>query len=618
MKKKQKTLFKINYLYFLFAFVLVATSFTYNITMLKSPFNEGKWFFLIYSAIEITIEASILLLIFSLLKNKTLLSAFKALFFIFFFVHFVDSLVIAFLDISVWDGLNILKNESMENLLEMLTYANIPIYGWALMAFSMLFIPIVGIVIYNFFDRLSNKRPLCVTKAKLCFSISAFVFLALVFDLSFSGILNYETHEIFKKSLPWKSEILPKKECFFPVSLNLKPLNNEAQIELKEKPNIFLFIADSIREDYIDENIAPCLSAFKKENLFFENSFSNSNATPTSWLAIFFSRLPFIWSYLKENPWQNGSPPLAFLKKGGYKINLFSSAELDYYKMADLLFAKDHKLIDNYNFFSHHLPKRACHSDLHAIQSLIASLKEKEGNIYVIFLDSTHYEYSYPSNFPLKFQPSGEETSLFMIESGLEKMKNRYRNSIAFIDTLFQKFLIALKEKGLYDNSIIIFTSDHGQEFFEEGHIFHLSHLSNMQTRVPIYCKFKDNSAFQEKAKVISHVDIFPTILHFLTGNNAFPFLDGRSFLQPLPEQMAITARYNGNLSPCEFFISDGSEKMILRLNDPNKIVRNTKLKIVGLKNEKDENLFITEEKIRKFINLLNKSPIAKNLSQTP
>ncbi len=42
---------------------------------------------------------------------------------------------------------------------------------------------------------------------------------------------------------------------------------------------------------------------------------------------------------------------------------------------------------------------------------------------------------------------------------------NRYRNSLNFIDGLIGESIQTLKESGEYDITIIVLTSDHGQEF---------------------------------------------------------------------------------------------------------------------------------------------------------
>jgi arylsulfatase A-like enzyme len=67
---------------------------------------------------------------------------------------------------------------------------------------------------------------------------------------------------------------------------------------------------------------------------------------------------------------------------------------------------------------------------------------------------------------------------------------NTYDAEIRSMDDSFQYFLDYLKRMKLYDNSIIIFTSDHGEEFNEHGVMATHSHtLFNELLYVPLIIK---------------------------------------------------------------------------------------------------------------------------------
>ncbi len=51
----------------------------------------------------------------------------------------------------------------------------------------------------------------------------------------------------------------------------------------------------------------------------------------------------------------------------------------------------------------------------------------------------------------------------------MHAIKNRYLNSIAYVDSLMKQMLDSLKEKGLYEKTLIVITGDHGEEFLDEG-----------------------------------------------------------------------------------------------------------------------------------------------------
>ena len=84
----------------------------------------------------------------------------------------------------------------------------------------------------------------------------------------------------------------------------------------------------------------------------------------------------------------------------------------------------------------------------------------------------------------------------------------------------------------MYDEAVIVFTGDHGEEFREEGKLFHASNLNLYQTSVPIYYKLGSKEAPKSQIRLSSHVDIFPTILHHVDGSDRLAqYFDGQSLL---------------------------------------------------------------------------------------
>jgi arylsulfatase A-like enzyme len=91
-----------------------------------------------------------------------------------------------------------------------------------------------------------------------------------------------------------------------------------------------------------------------------------------------------------------------------------------------------------------------------------------------------------------------------------------YRGEIEYLDENFGRFLAKLEAEGLYDDTVIILTSDHGEEFNEHGGFWHGLTLYDEQIRVPLLIKWARNG---EKAVrgadegVARLIDVGPTIL---------------------------------------------------------------------------------------------------------
>lgn len=94
------------------------------------------------------------------------------------------------------------------------------------------------------------------------------------------------------------------------------------------------------------------------------------------------------------------------------------------------------------------------------------------------------------------------------------RMRALYRGEIRFWDRHFGALLEALKQRGLYNQTTIVVTSDHGEEFQDHGGYWHGTTLYDEQLHVPLWLKLPGS---QRGGSRISHwvqsIDIAPTLL---------------------------------------------------------------------------------------------------------
>ncbi len=122
-----------------------------------------------------------------------------------------------------------------------------------------------------------------------------------------------------------------------------------------------------------------------------------------------------------------------------------------------------------------------------------------------------------------------------------------------------------LKEMALYDQAMIIFTSDHGEEFYDHGGWGHGHSLYDESLKVPLLIKFPNSKYLGSKVEhIVSLVDIVPTILDELDIDSSQYEFDGLSLI-PLLE---------GKEKKDRVFLSDVGEN-ILNLHLPQKIATN-------------------------------------------
>lgn len=294
-----------------------------------------------------------------------------------------------------------------------------------------------------------------------------------------------------------------------------------------------------------------------------------------------------------------GSPALKLLKKWGYKIRVYTSAQLGYYGMDQLIFGQDLYLIDSFHPFYHSPPMQAWQSDektvLAAQSDLLNSDDLQEGQVFIFFWDSTHFDYSWPKEKGTLFTPVANNIAYFktyQTKESIEQIKNNYRNSIHHVDSLFGVFWDYLPRQ---EEALIAVLGDHGEEFFERGHLFHNSHLIDEQVRIPFYLKFGKQSKRAKPKSIVSQMDLFPSLFDYLT-DQSFSFLHGESVFQASQWPYALISRFNGGRTPYEFGFHNGRNAVIAQFPEKRNIFSPQSLKIRSLWN--CENKDISECKL--------------------
>lgn len=473
--------------------------------------------------------------------------------------------------------------------------------GMILLSGSLLcVIPMTAIFFYRLTAKRCQKRPLRLSLFQSSLPcLSAILFLCLLHFLV-SPQLNYPLFSQYQKSLPLGSLLLsyPKQQIALLAPLSLA--RNEPpllpSLELPSTPNLYLFVIETLRKDFITPEITPELDRFANENFSFLHSHANANSSQLSWFSIFHSDLPHHWLAMKET-WQGGSLPLQLLKQAGYKIHVYSSADLSYFGLDKLLFGNTLSLPDSFESYPADLAPYL--RDQLAFQSFerdLSSPDGKQGNIFLFFLDSTHSEYHFPPNFPLKFEPIAPRIDyLTLTPDDIEPIKNRYRNSCAYVDSLMGKFFATLRIQNLYEDAVIAITGDHGEEFFEEGALFHGTHLNAAQTHVPIFLKCQNNP-WPLQTDSASHIDLFPSLLHYLTRSPPPPFFDGHSVFLERPCSYRITMLQNGPGVPRDFAIENNTLRIVARFLPPRDPRASNHVEVLHYKHATDFNTPIPPE----------------------
>jgi membrane-anchored protein YejM (alkaline phosphatase superfamily) len=200
------------------------------------------------------------------------------------------------------------------------------------------------------------------------------------------------------------------------------------------------------------------------------------------------------------------------LVDGGYEVGIFRSAPLSSPEFHQTVF----KAVNQPRMESDGDDPAAWDRDLtNDFRKFLDDRDSAKPLFAFLFYDSPH-TYEIPPGFPLAFQPSLKEVNYLSLrpDSDPAPLRNRYLNSVHYVDSLVGEVLDRLGTAGLLDSSVILITGDHGQEFNDNGLGFwgHNSNFTRYQTQVPLILKAPDIDPGVYEYRT-SHFDVIPTIM---------------------------------------------------------------------------------------------------------
>lgn len=105
--------------------------------------------------------------------------------------------------------------------------------------------------------------------------------------------------------------------------------------------------------------------------------------------------------------------------------------------------------------------------------------------------------------------------SVPLLEREIEILKHSYDREVANVDSHLGELFENLERMGVFENMLVVFTSDHGESFVGPGRLMHGDHWEEI-VRVPLAIKWPGNERAGEKRHfVTSALDIAPTLAEF-------------------------------------------------------------------------------------------------------
>ena len=316
----------------------------------------------------------------------------------------------------------------------------------------------------------------------------------------------------------------------------------------RQKPRgIILVSIDTLRADHLGvygyrRDTSPSIDAFANESIVFDRAVVQSPLTLPSHISIMTSLYPFSHGILSNNNrLADEQVTLAeLLREKGYKTAGF----------ADGLFLKGSYGFEQ-GFDIYDSDKRIGIARI--LPKALQWLEENKSSPFFLFIhcydvhdpyippppyNTIFHDFAYtgtfvPNNRNLK-DASWEK--LAVTDEDLQHIVALYDGGIRYTDAKMGEFLSYLQEAGLKDSTLIIITSDHGEEFKEHGSFLHWQLYCRPNLHVPLIINLPGVSRKTVRVEeLVQSIDILPTILD-IAQIEPHSGAQGRS-LVPLIEQ---------------------------------------------------------------------------------
>lgn len=301
----------------------------------------------------------------------------------------------------------------------------------------------------------------------------------------------------------------------------------------EKRPNVILIVIDALRADHLGcygyhRNTSPEIEKLAKEGIIFKNMYAQSSWTrpgTASILSGLFPKnhgantnkdpLPGEVNLLPEILGEYGYHSYAFVGNTHVSQTVgFNQGFKEFFYFQE----KDVKRVPNIYVRSDELND--------SLSPFIRQLDDTSNNfIYIHYMDPHHpylpkekhfskenkKRFTNAFSLPKAISSMNEEKRRILLDEAI----NAYDDEILYNDKMVGNLVQMLKRKNMDSNSIIIITSDHGEEFFEHGNFTHGKSLYDEQLKVPLIIRVpgKTHKTINE---IANQVDILPTVLSLL------------------------------------------------------------------------------------------------------
>lgn len=310
------------------------------------------------------------------------------------------------------------------------------------------------------------------------------------------------------------------------------------------KKNVLLIVIDSWRFDTLTADITPNIWRLSKESQRFDHHFSSGNATRFGIFGLFYGLYGTYWhSILAEEK----SPVLmrAF-EKQQYRMKILASAPLVNPEFDRTVFSDIRNNIELRQTGGGSVANDRVITD--KMIDFIASTPKGTPFFGFMFFDSPHVA-GHPDEIA-PFQPELKDVNHLTLNNNTDPVPyfNRFKNAVYYNDLLIGRVLEQLKKSKLLDNTVIVITGDHGEEFndLKMNYWGHVGNFAHFQTQTPLVIHWPGKDP-EIHAHTTSHLDIAPTLMKdlFACVTDPSKFSNGRNLLDKSPRPYVLVSSWD-------------------------------------------------------------------------
>lgn len=292
----------------------------------------------------------------------------------------------------------------------------------------------------------------------------------------------------------------------------------------KPRPNVIIYLVDTLRADRLGcygypKPTSPHLDRFAEGATLFETAVAQAPWTRPSVASILTGMGPLAHGVRTlEDRLPDAADTLPErLRAAGYRTAAFST---NWHVSVDTGLAQG---FDDFHFFPDEPDSTSVNRRV--LSWLDGHRGSKPFFLYIHALDP-HAPYMPPPDLRRRFAPgspsqAGTREGLRRIYKArgekrsalLAEVTPLYDAEIAANDRSFGALLSALKERKLFEESLIVFVSDHGEAFGEHRDFGHARSLHAEELDVPLVVKLPSQARGERSARLAQHVDLLPTVL---------------------------------------------------------------------------------------------------------